>query len=604
MNIFTAEQLTKAFNEKPLFTNLDISLSEGQKMALIAANGSGKTTLLKIIAGRETPDSGKVSYRSDLKIGYLEQDPLFVKGASIMDCIFEPSHPVLHAIGEYERLIELGENADPNEFQKVMDVLDSMNGWDYESRAAEVLGRLGIHDLAKKVEEMSGGQRKRIALARLLIEDHDLLLLDEPTNHLDLDMIEWLENYIKRLNKSILLISHDRYFLDQVCDTIAEIDQGKIFTYNGNYAYFLERKEERELQERSTIDKAKNTYRKELEWMRRQPKARTTKSKSRQDSFYEVEEVAKSKRTESKMQMTMQMNRLGSKILELEKDELYRKYKDRVGEVISGEVYQIWKKEIMILDDEGNELLLPKTEMIPADHYKKGDAIKAVVLKVEMYNGSPRILLSRIAPVFLERLFEMEVPEIIDGIIAVKKIVREPGERAKVAVESFDDRIDPVGACVGMKGSRIHGIVRELRNENIDVINFTSNLQLLIQRALSPAKVSSIKLDEESRRAAVYLKPDQVSLAIGKGGHNIKLAGKLAGMEIDVYRESDEDEGDIDLDEFADEIDSWILDEFKNIGCDTARSVLNLTVADLVRRTELEEETVNEVRRILQAEFE
>lgn len=295
---------------------------------------------------------------------------------------------------------------------------------------------------------------------------------------------------------------------------------------------------------------------------------------------------------------------LMGKILELEKDELYRKYKDRVGEVITGEVYQIWKKEIMVLDDEGNELLLPKTEMIPADHYKKGDAIKAVVLKVEMYNGSPRIILSRTAPVFLERLFEMEVPEIIDGIIAIKKIVREPGERAKVAVESFDDRIDPVGACVGMKGSRIHGIVRELRNENIDVINFTSNLQLLIQRALSPAKVSSIKLDEESRRAAVYLKPDQVSLAIGKGGHNIKLAGKLAGMEIDVYRESDEDEGDIDLDEFADEIDGWILNELKNIGCDTARSVLNLTVTDLVRRTELEEETVNEVRRILQAEFE
>ena len=295
---------------------------------------------------------------------------------------------------------------------------------------------------------------------------------------------------------------------------------------------------------------------------------------------------------------------LMGKILELEKDDLYRKYKDRVGEIISGEVYQIWKKEIMILDDDGNELLLPKTEMIPADHYKKGDTIKAVVLKVEMYNGTPRILLSRTAPVFLERLFEMEVPEIIDGVIAVKKIVREPGERAKVAVESFDDRIDPVGACVGMKGSRIHGIVRELRNENIDVINFTNNLQLLIQRALSPAKVSSIKLDEESRRAAVYLKPDQVSLAIGKGGHNIKLAGKLAGMEIDVYRESEEDEGDIDLDEFADEIDSWIIDEFKNIGCDTARSVLNLTIADLVRRTELEEETINEVRRILQAEFD
>jgi len=295
---------------------------------------------------------------------------------------------------------------------------------------------------------------------------------------------------------------------------------------------------------------------------------------------------------------------LMSKILELEKDELYRKYKDRVGEIVTGEVYQIWKKEIMVLDDDGNELLLPKAEMIPADHYKKGDAIKAVVLKVEMYNGSPRIILSRTAPVFLERLFEMEVPEIIDGIIAVRKIVREPGERAKVAVESFDDRIDPVGACVGMKGSRIHGIVRELRNENIDVINFTTNLQLLIQRALSPAKISSIKIEEESKRASVFLKPDQVSLAIGKGGHNIKLAGKLAGVEIDVYRESDEDEGDIDLDEFADEIDSWIIDELKGIGCDTAKSVLHLSVEDLVRRTELEEETVQEVRRILQSEFE
>ncbi|MFN7311967.1 MAG: transcription termination factor NusA [Bacteroidota bacterium] len=295
---------------------------------------------------------------------------------------------------------------------------------------------------------------------------------------------------------------------------------------------------------------------------------------------------------------------LMSKILELEKDELYRKYKDRVGEIVTGEVYQIWKKEIMVLDDDGNELLLPKAEMIPADHYKKGDAIKAVVLKVEMYNGSPRIILSRTAPVFLERLFEMEVPEIIDGIIAVRKIVREPGERAKVAVESFDDRIDPVGACVGMKGSRIHGIVRELRNENIDVINFTTNLQLLIQRALSPAKISSIKIEEESKRASVFLKPDQVSLAIGKGGHNIKLAGKLAGVEIDVYRESDEDEGDIDLDEFADEIDGWIIDELKGIGCDTAKSVLHLSVEDLVRRTELEEETVQEVRRILQSEFE
>jgi N utilization substance protein A len=295
---------------------------------------------------------------------------------------------------------------------------------------------------------------------------------------------------------------------------------------------------------------------------------------------------------------------LMSKVLELEKDELYKKYKDRVGEIIAGEVYQVWKKELMILDDEGNELLLPKVEMIPADHYKKGDSIRAVVLKVEMYNGSPRILLSRTSPMFLERLFEQEVPEILDGLITIKKIVREPGERAKVAVESYDERIDPVGACVGMKGSRIHGIVRELRNENIDVINFTANLQLLIQRALSPAKISSIKINEEKKRAEVYLKPDQVSLAIGKGGHNIKLAGKLAGVEIDVYREDDEDEGDIDLEEFADEIDSWILDELKGIGCDTAKSVLALTVEDLVRRTELEEETVKEIRKILQSEFE
>jgi N utilization substance protein A len=293
-----------------------------------------------------------------------------------------------------------------------------------------------------------------------------------------------------------------------------------------------------------------------------------------------------------------------SKILELEKDELYKKYKDRVGEIVSGEVYQIWKKEIMVLDDEGNELILPKTEMIPADHYKKGDTIRAVVLKVEMLNGTPKITLSRTSPVFLERLFEQEVPEIIDGLISIKKIVREPGERAKVAVESYDDRIDPVGACVGMKGSRIHGIVRELRNENIDVINYTNNLPLLVQRSLSPAKISNIKVDEDKKRVSVFLKPDQVSLAIGKGGFNIKLASKLTGYEIDVYREADEVEEDIDLDEFADEIDGWIIDELKNIGCDTAKSVLNHTVEELVRRTELEEETVLEVRRILQSEFE
>jgi transcription termination/antitermination protein NusA len=297
---------------------------------------------------------------------------------------------------------------------------------------------------------------------------------------------------------------------------------------------------------------------------------------------------------------------LMSKILELEKDEVFRKYQDRVGEIVTGEVYQIWKKELMILDDEGNELILPKPEMIPSDFYKKGDGIRCVVRSAEMINGTPKIILSRTAPEFLERLFEMEVPEILDGLITIKKIVREPGERAKVAVESYDDRIDPVGACVGMKGSRIHGIVRELRNENIDVINYTTNLPLYIQRALSPAKISSIKVDEGKDRVSVFLKPDQVSLAIGKGGFNIKLAGRLTGYEIDVYREHDDEliEEDIDLDEFADEIDSWIIDELKGIGCDTAKSVLAITDEDLVRRTELEEETIEEIKQILRAEFE
>lgn len=296
---------------------------------------------------------------------------------------------------------------------------------------------------------------------------------------------------------------------------------------------------------------------------------------------------------------------LMSKILELEKDEVYRKYKDRLGEIINGEVYQIWKKEIMILDDEGNELLLPKPEMIPSDFYKKGDAIKCVVSRVDMINGNPKIILSRTAPEFLERLFELEVPEILDGLITIKKIVREPGERAKVAVESYDDRIDPVGACVGMKGSRIHGIVRELRNENIDVINYTNNLKLYIQRALSPAKLSSMEVDEEKKRVSVFLKPDQVSLAIGKGGHNIKLAGRLTGYEIDVFRDAeDEVEEDIDLDEFSDEIDSWIIDELKGIGLDSAKSVLNVSDEDLVRRTELEEETIAEIKKILRSEFE
>jgi len=295
---------------------------------------------------------------------------------------------------------------------------------------------------------------------------------------------------------------------------------------------------------------------------------------------------------------------LVSKILELEKDEVFKKYKDREGELVIGEVYQIWKKEILVLDEDGNELILPKNEQIPADYFKKGDSIRAVVDKVDMMNNNPKIIISRTAPEFLQRLFELEVPEIFDGLITIKKIVREPGERAKVAVESYDDRIDPVGACVGMKGSRIHGIVRELRNENIDVINFTTNHSLYITRALSPARITSIKIDEENKTAAVYLKPDQVSLAIGRGGHNIKLAGKLTGYEIDVYRESGEEEEDVDIEEFADEIDGWIIDEFKRVGLDTARSVLSLSEEELIRRTDLEEDTIREIVRILQAEFE
>jgi N utilization substance protein A len=293
-----------------------------------------------------------------------------------------------------------------------------------------------------------------------------------------------------------------------------------------------------------------------------------------------------------------------SRILELEKDEVYKKYKDRVGDIINAEVYQVWKKEILLLDDEGNELILPKSEQIRQDYFKKGETVRAVVKKVELKNNNPFVILSRTDNAFLAKLLEMEVPEIFDGLITIKKIVREPGEKAKVAVESYDDRIDPVGACVGMKGSRIHGIVRELKNENIDILNYTDNTALMAQRALSPAKIESLSIDEESKKISVFLKPDQVSLAIGKKGSNIKLAGRLVGYEIEVYRDSEEEEFDIDLDEFADEIDGWVIDAFKEIGCDTAKSVLALEKEELIRRTDLEEETVEEVIKIIKDEFD
>jgi len=296
---------------------------------------------------------------------------------------------------------------------------------------------------------------------------------------------------------------------------------------------------------------------------------------------------------------------LSSKILELQKDSVFATYSEKVGQIVSAELYQVWKKEMLLIDDEGNELYLPKTEQIPTDFYRKGDTVRAVVAMVENKNNNPKIIVSRISPVFLERLFELEVPEIHEGLITIKKIARVPGERAKVAVESYDDRIDPVGACVGVKGSRIHGIVRELRNENIDVINYTSNVSLFISRALSPAKISSIRLNENEKKAEVYLKPDEVSLAIGKGGLNIRLASMLTGYTLDVYRDiDDEDSEDIYLDEFSDEIDQWVLDAFKAIGCDTAKNVLAIPRHDLIRRTDLEEETIDEVLAILNAEFE
>lgn len=296
---------------------------------------------------------------------------------------------------------------------------------------------------------------------------------------------------------------------------------------------------------------------------------------------------------------------LASKILELQKEVLYQKYREMIGQIVTGELYQVWKKEMLLLDEEGNELYLPKQNQIPTDYYRKGEMVRAVVVQVDNKNQTPKIILSRTAPLFLQRMFEQEVPEVKEGLIAIKNIARIPGERAKVAVETFDDRIDPVGACVGVKGARIHGIVRELRNENIDVINYTSNINLYIQRALAPAKIKSMEIDEENKKAKVYLAPEEVSLAIGKGGYNVKLASMLTGYEIDVYRDLDEEDlDDIYLDEFNDEIDQWVIDAFKAIGLDTAKEVLGTSKEDLLRRTDLEEETVDDVLRILAAEFE
>lgn len=301
--------------------------------------------------------------------------------------------------------------------------------------------------------------------------------------------------------------------------------------------------------------------------------------------------------------LAIRQNLVG-KIQDYEKSLVFQKYKEKVGEIIVGEVYQPWNKEILVLDEEKIELVLPKSEQIAKDRYRKGDTIRAVVLKVEMKNNNPQVILSRTSPIFLERLVEGEVPEIYDGLITIKNVVRVPGERAKIAVESYDDRIDPVGSCVGMKGSRVHGIVRELRGENIDVINYTPRVDVMIQRALNPAKISSIKIDEEEKKAEVFMAPDQVSLAIGKGGHNIKLASQLVGYEIEVFRDTDEDYEDVDLKEFNDEIDQWIIDELYKIGCDTAKSVLALTKEELINRTDLEEETIDDVVRILKAEFD
>jgi N utilization substance protein A len=338
------------------------------------------------------------------------------------------------------------------------------------------------------------------------------------------------------------------------------------------------------------------------------PNTQITLSEARKiEDDYEIgEEVSNEFKFESlgrRAILALRQN-LASKILEIEKEQVFNKYKERVGEIVTAEVYQVWKKEILLLDDEGTELILPRSEQIPSDFFHKSDTVRAIVIKVEYKNGNPNIVLSRTANVFLERLFEMEVPEIFDGLITIKKVERIPGERAKVAVESYNDRIDPVGACVGMKGSRIRGIVRELRNENIDVINYTTNPNLFISRALTPAKVTSIKIDEENKSAEVFLPADQVSLAIGRNGVNIKLAGLLTGYELDVYRDDVEEGDDVDIEDFKDEIDHWIIDVLKSIGCDTAQSVLQLSREELISRSDLEEETVDEVLRVLRSEFE
>ncbi|MBK6818181.1 MAG: transcription termination/antitermination protein NusA [Bacteroidetes bacterium] len=333
-----------------------------------------------------------------------------------------------------------------------------------------------------------------------------------------------------------------------------------------------------------------------------------TEAKKMDDSYDVGDEVYEEVKMETfgRRAILAAKQTLASRISELKKNILLDKYKERENEIITGEVYQVWKKEIMLLDDEGNELILPKSEQIPSDYFKKGETVRAVVKKVELRGSGVVIILSRTHPNFLAKLLEIEVPEIMDGLISIKKIVREPGERAKVAVESYDDRIDPVGACVGMKGSRIHGIVRELKNENIDIINFTQNIQLLLQRSLTPAKISSMNIDETNKYAEIFMKADQVSLAIGKRGVNIKLAQELTGFNIDVFRDDLEEGGefDIDLDEFTDEIDGWVIDELKKVGCDTARSVLNLTDDELIRRADLEVETIKEVKEILQREFD